>query len=199
MEAAESAAARSPQTAERQGASSKSGGRSVRSPKDMALSLAVLLVPILLVFGFYQVFLGGNDPVAIDPEPAYQQARADGGFPVAEPAGLDADWVPVRATYRPAGPDGPTLRVGYVTPDGGAIQVVQSARPAPDLLVAELTSTAQPQGSVEVGATTWQWYAARPGERAMVWLAQEHSVLVVGTASDDELTAMAAALTGETE
>ena len=195
MEAAESAAERSPRAAERQGAPSKNGGRSGRSPKDMALSLAVLLVPILLVFGVYQVVLDGNDPVAIDPGPAYQQARADGEFPVAEPVGLDPEWVPVRATYRPAGPDGPTLRVGYVTPDGGAIQVVQSARPAPDLLVAELTSTAQPQGSVEVGATTWQWYAARPGERAMVWLAQDHSVLIVGTAPDDELAAMAAALT----
>ncbi|MFV2017149.1 DUF4245 domain-containing protein [Micromonospora sp. LOL_023] len=168
--------------------------RLARSPKDMVLSLAVLLVPILLVFGVYQVFLGGNDPVEIDPGPAYEQARAAGELPVSEPVGLGPGWTAVRAVYRPAGPDGPTLRVGYVTPDGGTLQVVQSARPAPQLLVAELTSTAQPQGSVEVGATTWQWYAARPGERALVWLAPQRSVLVVGSAPEAELTAMAAAL-----
>jgi len=170
--------------------------RAERTPKDITLSLLVLLVPILLVFGFYRVFLGADDPVAVDPGPAYEQAGAAGEFPVRAPAGLGPDWVAVSAVFRSASAaDGPTLRLGYVTPAGAAVQVVQSSRPAPELLVAELTATAQPQGDVAIGATTWQRYAARPGERALVWLAPQHSVLVVGTADSDELRLMAEALT----
>ncbi|WJK40575.1 DUF4245 domain-containing protein [Solwaraspora sp. WMMA2056] len=176
------------------GASTAGGDRSGRSPRDMAMSLAVLLVPILLVFVGYQVLLGGDEPVEIDPGPAYEQARSAGEFPVLEPAGLGPDWHPVSAGYRPAGPEGPTLRIGYVTADGGALQLVQSSRPVPQLLVAELTATAQPQGQVQIGAATWQWYAARPGERALVWLTPRRSVLLVGSATESEFTALATAL-----
>ncbi|MDG4767840.1 DUF4245 domain-containing protein [Solwaraspora sp. WMMD406] len=171
------------------------GSRSVRSPKDMTLSLLVLLVPILLVFGAYRISLGADQPVVIDPAPAFAQARAGGGFPVAEPTGLGPDWRPVSATFRPADDaDGPTLRVGYITPSGGAVQIVQSGRPAPELLVAELSRTASPQGGEEIAGQSWQWYAARPGERALVRLAPQHSVLVLGRAPDDELRALATAL-----
>ncbi|WFE26770.1 DUF4245 domain-containing protein [Solwaraspora sp. WMMD791] len=187
-------AATTPSAGPTTGATRGGGDRSGRSPRDMALSLAVLLVPILLVFVGYQVFLGGDEPVEIDPGPAYEQARSAGEFPVLEPAGLGPDWHPVSAAYRPAGSEGPTLRVGYVTADGGALQLVQSSRPVPQLLVAELTSTAQPQGQVQIGAATWQWYAARPGERALVWLTPQRSVLLVGSATESEFTALAAAL-----
>src|SRR4051812_2017541 len=40
-----------------------------RSPRDMTLSLVVLLVPIALLLIFYRVVLSGDAPVTVDPAP----------------------------------------------------------------------------------------------------------------------------------
>src|SRR5215212_11607591 len=64
------------------------GKREGRSPRDMALSLAVLLVPIALLLVFYRVVLSGDAPVNVDPAPAFQEARAAAAFTVLEPQGL---------------------------------------------------------------------------------------------------------------
>jgi hypothetical protein len=161
-----------------------------RSVKDMALSLAVLLVPIALVFGFYQLVLDGNEPPVIDPQPAVAQARAAGAFPVSEPAGLDGGWRPVTAVFRQE-EGGQTLRIGYLSPSGQGVQVVQSTVPAEQLLSAELTTSAQPHGTVELAGRTWQRYRARPGEYALVLLEPDRTVIVVGSAEEGELRHLA--------
>src|SRR5258705_12165525 len=40
--------------------------RGERSPRDMALSLLVLLLPIAVLIGFYRFFLDGDEPIAVD-------------------------------------------------------------------------------------------------------------------------------------
>ncbi|GAA2058119.1 hypothetical protein GCM10009779_55430 [Polymorphospora rubra] len=167
--------------------------RSERSPKDMAISLLVLLVPIALVFGFYRIFLGADEPVVIDPAPAVAQARSAGAFEVIDPTGVDDGWRPVTANFN--GADGSaTLRVGYVSPEGEGVQLVQSDVPAETLLPQELTADGQPQGVIEIGGRTWQRYTARPGERALVLLEPERTVMVVGSATEAELRDLADAL-----
>ncbi|MEV0727587.1 DUF4245 domain-containing protein [Polymorphospora sp. NPDC050346] len=165
-------------------------GKSERSPKDMAISLLVLLVPIALIFGVYRVFFGADQPVVIDPAPAVAQARASGAFEVIDPTGVDDDWRPVTANFN--GADGTaTLRVGFVSPEGEGVQLVQSDVPAETLLPQELTADGQPQGVIEIGGRTWQRYTARPGERALVLLEPERTVMVVGSATEAELRDLA--------
>ncbi|WP_433531484.1 DUF4245 domain-containing protein [Micromonospora sp. CA-263727] len=164
--------------------------RSERSPKDMAISLLVLLIPIALVFAFYRGFLGGDEPNTVDPTPAFEQARSAGVFPVTEPAGLGDGWRAVRANYRTT-EDGATLRVGYVTPEGRGLQLVQSNVPPERLLPAELTDEGRPQGQTDLGASTWQRYTARGNEQALVLLQPGRTVIVVGDARDNELREMA--------
>lgn len=167
--------------------------RSERSPKDMALSLLVLLVPIALLLAFYRGFLGGEEPITVDPAPAVEQARAANAFPVAQPTGLGSDWRPVSARYQ-SEEGGSTLRLGYLTPEGRGAQLVQSNVPADRLLPAEL-SDGQPQGPADLpGGGSWQRYTARGNEQALVLLEPNRTVIVIGDASENELRELAGSL-----
>lgn len=158
----------------------------------MAISLLVLLVPVFLIVVIYRELHGGDQPVVIDPAPVVAEARA-AGLPVTDPTGLPGGWRTVSATFQP-GTDGAVLRLGYLTPHGDGAQVIQSAAPAEKLLPAELTGSARPEGTVQLNATGWQRYRARPGERALVLLQPDRTIIVIGTAAEAELRSMAQSL-----
>ncbi|MEE6256979.1 DUF4245 domain-containing protein [Plantactinospora sonchi] len=168
--------------------------RSQRSPRDIVISLLVLLVPIALLIGLGRAFLGADTPTEVDPAPIVQQARAANLFPVGEVTGLGDGWHTVTADFRRAD-TGATLRIGYLTPDDDGVQVVQSSVPAERLLPDELTRDGQPRGAVEIGGRSWQRYTARADELAFVLLEPGRTVIVVGPASEDELRRLAASLT----
>ena len=171
----------------------KEKARSERSPKDMALSLLILLVPIALLLAFYRGFLGGDSPVTVDPAPALEQARSANVFPVSEPTGLGDDWRTVNARFRTEA-DGATLRIGYVTPEGRGAQLGESNVPAEKLLPAELTE-GQPQGAADLpDGLSWQRYTARGNEQALVLLEPNRTVIVVGDAGETELRRLATSL-----
>lgn len=167
--------------------------RSERSPKDMAISLLVLLVPVALLLAFYRGFLGGDQATVVDPAPALDSAQAAAAFPVSRPQGLDAGWRTVRADFRTV-EDGSTLRLGYLTPEGRGAQIVQSSVPPEQLLPTELTEQGQPQGRTDLAGRTWQRYTARGNEQAFVLLEPDRTVIVVGDARDTELRELAGAL-----
>ncbi|MEU4550926.1 DUF4245 domain-containing protein [Micromonospora violae] len=168
-------------------------GKSERSPKDMAISLLVLLVPIALLLAFYRGFLGGDQPTTVDPAPAIEQARSANAFPVSQPQGLSADWTTVSARYQSV-EGGANLRLGYLTPEGRGVQLLQSNVPADRLLPAELTRQGQPQGPTELAGRTWQLYTARGNQQALVLLEPTRTVIVVGDARDNELRELAGSL-----
>ena len=165
-------------------------GKSTRSPKDMAMSLLVLLIPIALMIGFSR-FIGGEEPTVVDPTEAVTQART-AGLAVREPADLSTEWRTLTARARTE-EGSTTLRIGYQSPDGEGVQVVQSNAPADQLLRNELTDNAQPQGQVVLADETWQLYSARRNEQAYVLLTPELTVVVVGSAPDAELRELAQA------
>ncbi|MFF5174411.1 DUF4245 family protein [Micromonospora sp. NPDC000089] len=167
--------------------------RSERSSKDMALSLLVLLVPIALIVAFYRGFLGGEQPTTVDATPAYEQARSAGAFPVSQPAGLGSGWRTVSAGYRTEN-GGATLRVGYLSPEGGAAQLVESNVPPQQLIPAELTDQGQPQGPADLPGGNWQKYTGRGNEQALVLLEPNRTVIVVGDARENELRTLATSL-----
>ncbi|MPZ28169.1 MAG: DUF4245 family protein [Micromonosporaceae bacterium] len=163
-----------------------------RRPRDMVISLLVLLVPVVLFVGVYQVLSGRTRPVEVDPQPALAAAAA-AGLEVSTPEGLSAGWVPVSAVFQP-GEAGDTLRVGYVTPDGGSVQLAQSTVPPEQLLPGELKDPATPAGAVDLAGRPWQAYPPRAGERALVLLEPELTTIVRGTASEAELRDLATTL-----
>jgi hypothetical protein len=158
----------------------------------MVISLLVLLVPVFVLVGGYQLLTGRTEPVAVDPAGAVEQARA-AGLEVTAPGRPPPGWTPVSAVFQQ--PDGgATLRIGYATPDGGSAQLVQSTVPAETLLPGELHEAGAATGTVEVGGRSWQRYETRPGERALVWLRPELTTIVIGTAAESELRALAVAV-----
>nr|MDT0661617.1 DUF4245 domain-containing protein [Micromonospora sp. DSM 115978] len=169
-------------------------GRGDRRPRDMAISLLVLLLPIAALFVLHKTVLGGDQPAVVDTAPAIAQARSAGAFPVSAPAvGESQGWRAIRADFRRAD-DGATLRIGYVSPGDDGVQLVQSSVPAELLLPAELTRTARPAEPAGMAGRDWRWYSARPGEQALVLLEPDRTILIVGDAPREEFAELAASL-----
>ena len=168
------------------------GRRGERSPRDMVLSLAVLLVPIALVLLFYRFVLSGDAPITVDAGPTIQEAQAAALFPVAVPR-LGGDWHTSSATWQRTAAGG-TLRIGYVDPDSDPIQLVESSVASAALIRSELTATAAPGGTFQAGASSWQRYSGRPGEDALVLFEKGRTIIIVGTTDPENLQALASAL-----
>ena len=167
--------------------------REGRSPRDMVLSLAVLLVPIALLLIFYRFVLSGDAPVAVDPSSTIQEAQEAKLFPVAVPNGLGGDWSASSATFTRQS-DGATLRIGYVDPDKEPIQLVESSVPSSTLLPAELTATAKPLTDFRAANGVWRLYDGRPGEQALVLADQARTIIVIGKTDVKNLEKLASAL-----
>jgi hypothetical protein len=162
-----------------------------RTARDLVISIVVLLVPIAFIVAMFRL-QGGEDPVVMDPSPAMAQAEAAGAFPVSRPAGLAEGWRPVSAVYR--GEDaGAILRIGYLTPSGAGVQLIESNQPAEGLLRRELGDSVRPTGTVDISGRPWQSYEAR-GERALVLTGPDRTVIVIGHGGPDEMRALATSL-----
>ena len=157
-----------------------------RRPRDMVISIGVLLVVVFTLFGLYRC-LGGDEVTTVDPGPAYEEARDAKEFPVLVPTGLSDDWKSVSADYQPQS-GGATLRVGWRSPDEGQLQLIESDIVPATLLTRELGPDAAPTGAVvDEGGRQWQVYNARNGETAYVFQEAERTVIVTGKATEEEL------------
>jgi hypothetical protein len=154
----------------------------------MALSLVVLLVPVLVLVGVFR-FLGGERATAVDPAPAYAQARAAHAFPVAEPAGLPQGWQVASAAFERTG-SGAVLRIGWRSPGGTTAQLVESD----GSLAAELGTDAKPDGVGYVAGREWQRYTRADGASALVRSDPGRTLLVIGRGDVADLVALAASL-----
>lgn len=165
-----------------------------RTGRDMLVALACLLGPILVIGGVLR-FFGSAEPTVIDPVPAIENARASGVFPVLVPQGLDEGWRPVQASFR-RGEDSTvgTLRLGYLTPSGGQVLLIESNEDVSALLAAELGDDVRPDGETVVAGRPWTRSVVRGNERALVLMETDRIVIIVGRASVDELTDLAASL-----
>ena len=159
----------------------------------MALSLAVLLVPIALLLIFYRLVLNGYAPTNVDPGSAIEGAQSAHAFPVAEPRALGDGWHVSTASFRHES-GGATLRIGYVDPDGTSMQLVESNVPPNTLLPTELGSTARPLDTYRADARVWRLYQARPGEEALVLAEPGRTIIVVGNARTSRLEELASSL-----
>ncbi|GAA5183735.1 hypothetical protein GCM10023322_23730 [Rugosimonospora acidiphila] len=167
------------------------GGRSAR---DMALSIAVLIIPIFVLLGVYRVFFAGDAPIAVDAAQEYANAKHDAPFPVLEPTSLPGKWTPISATFGKVS-DGWVLRVSYVPPAKTGAQLVESDRPVNALLADELGGSARPGNLEVIDGRTWRQYPiASNNSRALVLANDGQTTIISGTASFTDLHALAAAL-----
>jgi hypothetical protein len=151
--------------------------REGRRPRDMIISLVVLLVPIALILTFYRVVLEGDRPLAKDPTSAIELAGRE--FPVAQAAGLGEDWHITSANFQRQD-GGATLRIGYVDPDDRPLLMIQSNVDAATLVPAEVGEQGERTGVYRAGNRTWLQYSGRPGETALIATEQQRTIVIIG-------------------
>lgn len=168
--------------------------RAGRAPRDIALSMGALLVPVILLVLAYNVLFNGDHPRAIDPSGSILAARQSASFPVVEPQGLPRGWTVISSSYQRLS-DGSVLRLGYLTPGRAGLQVIESDRPVNALLPDELGTDAQPGDLVPVGDQRWRGYpVARGGSQALVLATNGRTVIVIGSGSSGDLRVLAGSL-----
>ena len=97
----------------------------MRRPRDMALSLIVLLIPVVLVIVGYRTLYQGDKVVTVDPTETIASAGRAGitGLP---PATAPQEWSIISATFR----DG-ILRIGYLDQREKGVQLTQARSTLP--------------------------------------------------------------------
>lgn len=164
---------------------------------NMLRSLLPLVVICLLIVAWTSWRQSGDERVqTVDPSSTIQLAAARAEYPVLAPAGLPDDYL-VTSARTDAGEaeegDPVTLEIGYVTPTREFAGFVVSDDPGAGAVV-DVVADGEEEGDVEIGGRTWQRLTTGRGETAFVREDDGVAVAVTGSASDDELRAVAAAV-----
>jgi hypothetical protein len=164
---------------------------------NMLRSLLPLVVICLLIVAWVAFRQSGDVGVrTVDPSTSEQLAAARAGYPVSAPAGLDDDYRPTsaRTDAGNAGEGDPvTLEIGYLTPSEEFAGFVVSDDPRAAPLV-DVLGGAVEKGTVDIAGESWTRSTTEQGETALSRQADGATVVVYGSAPDDELTTVAAAV-----
>jgi hypothetical protein len=132
----------------------------------------------------------------VDPSSTVQLAAARAGYELLVPTGLDEDYrvTSARTDAGNAGEGDPvTLEIGYLTPGEEYAGFIVSDDPRADPL-AQVLDGAQERGTVDVGGRTWTRSTTEQEETALSRESDGVTVVVTGSASDEELETVAAAV-----
>ncbi|MGY1805642.1 DUF4245 domain-containing protein [Blastococcus sp. SYSU D00922] len=164
---------------------------------NMLRSLLPLVLICLLLVG-WQAFRSSGDVGVrtVDPSSSVQVAAARASYQLLVPTGLEEGFRATSArTDAGAAEQGDpvTLEIGYLTPEeeyaGFVISDDRDADPVADVL-----DDAEEQGTVDIRGETWTRSTTADGETALSREAGGATVLVTGSASDEELETVAAAV-----
>lgn len=164
---------------------------------NMLRSLLPLVVICLLIVAWTSWRQSGDQRVqTVDPSSTIQLAAARASYPLLAPAGLPDDYL-VTSARTDAGQaeegDTVTLEIGYLTPSEEYAGFVVSDNPGAGAVV-DVVTDGEEEGDVEIGGETWQRLTTGREETAFVREVDGVTVAVTGSASDDELRAVAAAV-----
>ncbi|WP_345655275.1 DUF4245 domain-containing protein [Streptomyces tremellae] len=161
--------------------------------RGMILSLLVIGAAVAVI---YTLFIphddkGGSAVKRVDYRVELLTARRAAPYPVAAPTGLPKTWKPTSVTYD--GSDGHAWHLGFLDPHGEYVAVEQSTSPAKGY-VADVSQNARNTGRTqEIAGRRWQRWTGGHYD-ALVSTEGGATTVVTGTASQQDLTAMAAAL-----
>ncbi|MDK7699525.1 DUF4245 domain-containing protein [Cutibacterium avidum] len=162
----------------------------------MFLSLAVILVPVLLIVWFFTRTPDEPNIQKVDWKPVATSARTHAGYPVLAPKEVPEDWRPTKARYANKGDRwvgntisaGNRWELGFLTSENIYLAVNQSDEPA-KAYVASVTRSATEDGKVKVGQYTWTKMVSPDGRtRALVTKIGSSAVVVVADADYQILT-----------
>jgi hypothetical protein len=161
---------------------------------NMLRSLLPLVVICLVIVAWTAFRQSGDVGVrTVDPSSTAQLAAARASYELPVPTGLDADYLPTSARTDAGDAeegDPVTLEIGYLTPSEEFAGFVVSDDRGADPVAAVLDG-AEEQGTVDVDGERWNRSTTVDGETALSREADGVTVLVTGSAPDEELRTVA--------
>lgn len=174
-----------------------------RNPKsnarDMIISMAVILIPVLLLVYFFSAPGDADKPGAGEASAArvnigqtLEVARAESTFPLLLPEGLGDDWTPMRVGWAQDGEnwitgepaDGDSWQVGYLGPDQIYYGVQQRGGSGAAFITATTREGSAVGGDVELAGHTWTRYESKDGRTRSLVSKEEGSVAIVSADTD---------------
>jgi hypothetical protein len=164
---------------------------------NMLRSMLPLVLICLVIVWWTTLRQSGDVRVqTVDPSTTVQLAAARADYTVLVPTGLDQDYLvtSARTDAGNAGEGDPvTLEIGYLTPAEEYAGFVVSDDPRADPLATVLDG-AREQDTVEIGGQMWTRSITEKDETALFRETDGVTVVVTGSAKDEELEAVAAAV-----
>ncbi|MGY1751696.1 DUF4245 domain-containing protein [Blastococcus sp. SYSU D01042] len=164
---------------------------------NMLRSLLPLVVICLLLVG-WQAFRASEEETVreVDPASTVQLASARAGYPVQAPEGLPEDFRPTSArTDAGLADEGDpvTLEIGYLTPseEYAGFTISDDVRAEP---VRTVLDGSTDEGEVDVDGEPWTRLTTERGETALTREDAGVVLVVSGSATDEELREVAAAV-----
>ena len=173
----------------------------VRAAKLNAGNMIRSLLPVLLICVALVAWAGFRqssvDPVLeVDPGNSVRVSAERADYQVLAPTGLPDGYRPTSARTTAAGAEegGPvTLEIGYLTPEEEfAGFVISDDREADPLR--QVLDGAEEEAQVDIAGNSWTRSTTTRGETALTHETGGATVLVFGSAADDELVEVAASL-----
>ncbi|MFD8632385.1 DUF4245 domain-containing protein [Streptomyces sp. NPDC059533] len=158
---------------------------------DMVRSLAVIGVVVAGIYVFVPHDDKADPTLTVDYRVETLTARRAAPYPVAAPVGLPEQWRATSVSYERKNAD--SWHLGFLDPEQQYVAVEQSTDTSAKNL-GRITQKAKATGQTQqVGDTAWERW---DGEKydALVRRDQGHVTVVTGTASFEQLGAMAASL-----
>jgi hypothetical protein len=168
----------------------------------MLRSLAVILIPVVIITYFFTRTPGAPTIQVVDYAPALSQAREQAPYEVLAPAAVPAGWRATRATWLEEGGAGlngqPSPRnlwqLGFLTDADVYVELDQGDLQSQDL-VADRTRDGVPDGESSVGEEVWQRrISADERTRSLVLTAPQVTTIVFGDLPYADLESFAATL-----
>jgi hypothetical protein len=169
---------------------------SLGSMPNMLRSLFVIGVFVLVLVAVVPRVSQVDRP-AVDALGKARYTAAQTAWPIELPTGLGSGWVPTVATYGPGTANVPTFTTVWSTPGGGTIALKEAVR-ATDEWVSRSVNDGDRSGTVRLSGRTFERYSADDGKQLSYVVRGAGSggltLVVSGTAAEDELKAFTAAL-----
>ncbi|MGY1825623.1 MULTISPECIES: DUF4245 domain-containing protein [unclassified Blastococcus] len=166
------------------------------SAGNMLRSLLPLVVVCLLVVGWQAFRNNPDDPIReVDPTSTLRLAEARAVYPLLIPA-LDEGYRPTSIrTDAGTAPEGSpvTVQLGYVTPAGAYAGYVVTDDADAEAVDAVLSGATE-DGAVQIDGEEWVRSTTQRGETALSRVADGVTLVVTGSAADDELREVAEAV-----
>ena len=178
------------------------GPKRPATPGDMIRSLAVILIPLLVITFFFTRNLSDHPVNLVDYRPILAKARQESPYPVLSPAGLPTTWRPTQAQWVPQGApylnDQPSARnlweLGFLSPGDVFVAVNQGDLQPADFIESK-TRDGLADGTSQVKGQAWERRVSPDGRtRSLVTSSPEVTTVVVGDTSYEGLEAFAGTL-----